>query len=260
MIETPQFGRRAEDYRVHRAGFPSSLFERLTALGIGSEGQEIIDLGTGTGSLARGFARRGCRVIGIDPDFRMLEQARLLDHEAGVRIDYRQGRAEQTGLAEHSADVVGAGQCWHWFDRPAAAAEVARILRPDGHVLIAHFNWVPMPGNVVELTEHLIETHNPNWKYGGHIGVHPRWLRDLGEAGYRELESFSYDVSTPYTHEGWRGRIRASAGVGGTLDEPQVAAFDQALEALLASDFPDEMLDIPHRVFAVIGRPPLQDH
>jgi ubiquinone/menaquinone biosynthesis C-methylase UbiE len=133
----PDFGATAEDYRKYRAGFPESLFDRLGPMGIGRPGQELVDLGTGTGSLARGFARRGCRVIGIDPDSRLLAQARKLDAEAGVEVDYRIGRAEETSLASGSVDVVAAGQCWHWFDRAAAASEASRILRRTGAILPA---------------------------------------------------------------------------------------------------------------------------
>jgi SAM-dependent methyltransferase len=252
----PEFGAAAEDYRRYRAGFPESLFERLAGLAIGLPGQEIVDLGTGTGSLARGFALRGCRVIGIDPDARLLAQARELDSEAGVEVDYREGRAEDTALPAASQDVVAAGQCWHWFDRPAAAREVARILRPDGLALITHFDWLPLAGNTVEATEKLIESHNPDWHFGGGMGLYPQWLRDLGEAGFLSIETFSYDLDVPYTPEAWRGRVRASAGIGGTLPEAQVAAFDRDLESLLAADFPGQVLAIPHRVFAVIATPP----
>lgn len=63
----PDFGLTSKDYARHRAGFPDSLFERLATFGVGIKGQSVVDLGTGTGSLARGFARRDCRVIGIDP-------------------------------------------------------------------------------------------------------------------------------------------------------------------------------------------------
>jgi hypothetical protein len=49
----PDFGATSEDYARHRAGFPNSLFERLAEHGIGSRGQCIADLGTGTGTLAR---------------------------------------------------------------------------------------------------------------------------------------------------------------------------------------------------------------
>ena len=187
----PDFGRTAQDYAEHRAGFPESLFERLAARGVGVAGQRVVDLGTGTGTLARGFARRGCEVTGIDPAAEMLEQARALDERVGVRSGYRVGRAEQTGLDARCADVVTAGQCWHWFDRPAAAREVSRILRPKGFLVIAHFDWIPLPGNVVEATEALIEAHNPDWKLAGGLGVHPRWLRDLGKMGYRVKAWFS---------------------------------------------------------------------
>lgn len=252
----PDFGATAEDYGRHRAGFPDSLFERLGRLGIGVPDQEVVDLGTGTGTLARGFARRGCRVIGIDPAVPLLEQARGLDAAAGVRTDYQVGRAEATGLPSAGADVVAAGQCWHWFDRPAAAREAARILRPQGVLLIAHFDWIPLPGNLARVTEELIEAHNPGWKLGGGLGVHPWWLRDLGEAGYRQIESFSYDEDALYTPEAWRGRVRASAGVGASLGPESVAAFDRALADLLAERFPGQTLAVPHRVFAVTARPP----
>ena len=49
------FGATAVDYAKHRAGFPSSLFNKLSEYGIGLPGQNIVDLGTGTGTLARGL-------------------------------------------------------------------------------------------------------------------------------------------------------------------------------------------------------------
>jgi SAM-dependent methyltransferase len=186
----------------------------------------------------------------------MLEAARELAERDGVTLEFRVARAEQTGLPPVSVDVVSAGQCWHWFDRPRAAAEVVRILKPEGWLVIAHFDWIPLSGNVVRATEKLIERHNPEWKLGGGLGLHPWWLRDLGEAGFRQLESFSYDVDVPYTPEAWRGRIRASAGVGGSMAPHQVEEFDRALEQLLASRFAAGRLAVPHRVFAIVARPP----
>jgi SAM-dependent methyltransferase len=168
----PDFGATAADYRTYRAGFPDSLFDRLAPFGIGQPGQRVVDLGAGTGTLARGFARRGCGVIGVD----------------------RVARAEATGLESGSADVVSAGQCWHWFDRPAATREVRRLLRPSGLIVIAHFDWIPLSGNGGEATEQLIEPHNPAWTFSGGTGLHPQWLRDLGEGGFREIETFSYDI------------------------------------------------------------------
>lgn len=110
------FGKTAQDYRQHRAGFPADFFARAAAHGIGLAGQHILDLGTGTGTLARGFALRGSQVIGLDPAASLLKQARQLDQEVGVTVDYQLGRAEALPFADGRFDVVSAGQCWHWFD------------------------------------------------------------------------------------------------------------------------------------------------
>ncbi len=248
----PDFGLTSEDYARHRAGFSESLFERLASFGIGQAGQSVVDLGTGTGSLARGFARKGCEVVGVDPAEKMLREAAKLDAAVLVRVEYRVGRAEKTGLPDAAFDVVTAGQCWHWFDRKEAA-EAAQLLKPGGRLVIAHFDWIPLQGNVVEATERLIEQHNPAWYLGGGSGIYPRWPKDLGEAHYGAIETFSYDRAVSYTPEAWRGRIRASAGVGASLTPDQVEAFDQDLARLLSSRFPGELLSVPHRLFAVLA-------
>ncbi len=255
------FGLTADDYAKHRAGFPDAFFNRIYADGFVKAGASLLDLGTGTGTLARGFALRGCRVTGIDPAAEMLEQAKEIDRQVGVDVEYRVAKAEATGFPDSAFDVVTAGQCWHWFDRPKAAQEVQRILKPNGTLIIAHFDWLPLTGNVVELTEQLILKHNPHWKFGGGLGMYPQWLRDLGEADFANIRSFSFDVDVPYTPKAWRGRIRASAGVGASLAPEQVARFDselkQMLEALNQPSAESEaVLFIPHRVFAVTAQSP----
>ncbi len=250
------FGNTAQDYATHRAGFPDSLFERLRAFGVGKPGQYVLDLGTGTGTLARGFATRGCTVTGIDPSEQMLEQARLMAGREGIQVEFRVARAEETGLAPMSADAATAGQCWHWFDRARAAAECRRVLNPSGALAICHFDWIPTTGNVVAATEALIVEHNPAWAFGGGNGMYPQWARDVADAGFEDIETFSYDVDVPYTHEAWRGRIRASAGVAASLPPDAVDAFDGELALLLAASFAGKPLAVPHRVWALVCRTP----
>ena len=252
----PEFGRRADDYRRHRAGFPDSLFERLAVLGVGHAGQRVADLGTGTGTLARGFALRGCAALGIDPDARMLAAARELDAELGASVDYREARAEDTGLEAQSCDVVSAGQCWHWFDRAAAAREVARILRPDGRLLLAYLDWIPLTGNAVETTERIVLRYSPDWKGAGGPALVFPWERELRAAGFRDAQSFGYRVLIPYSHAAWRGRVRTCNAVGAVLPTPAVEAFDADLAAALSARHPEDPLQIPHRVFALLLRPP----
>lgn len=250
------FGRSAVDYGKHRSGFPPEFFWELQRQGVGQPGQRIVDVGTGTGTVARGLAKSGCEVIGIDPSQSMLDQAMRLDVEAGVKISYRIGKAENTTLPDAAFDVVTAGQCWHWFDRKQAAREALRLLRPGGRLVIAHFDWLPLRGSVVEATEQLILKHNPDWKLAGGLGIHPRYLPTLSEVGFKALRSFSFDVDAPYSHEAWRGRIRASAGIGPVLDAARVDAFDEEHRAMLVQRFPEEPLLTPHRVWAVIAHKP----
>ena len=252
-VSGTNFGKAAEDYGTFRAGFPESIFDRLAEFDVGLPGQAIIDLGTGTGTLARGFALRGCNVIGVDPDPRMIDQAQKLDRQNKVRIRYVEAKAESTGIDAEAADVVTAGQCWHWFDRPQAVREVIRLLKPGGKLVVAHFDWLPLAGNVVEATEALIKQYNPDWHFDGGLGMYPQWLPDLSEAGIRSIQTFSYDMTVPYTAEAWRGRIRASAGIA-ALDEDAARRFDADHAELLSARFPASVLDVPHRVFAIVAR------
>jgi SAM-dependent methyltransferase len=256
LFVTIEFGRTADDYARHRAGFPPSLFERLGAFGIGDVGQDVVDVGTGTGTVARNFALRGCRVVGVDPAPALIDRARQLDVAAGARVEYRVATAEVTGLASTSFDVFSAGQCWHWFDRPVAAREARRLLRPHGRIVICYFDWIPLPDNVVRATESLILRHNPEWRGSGGFGMYPTWTADLAGAGFVGIETFSYDVEVTYSREAWRGRIRASAGVAATLSEEAVRRFDADHQAMLAERFPGDPLNVPHRVWALVAQAP----
>lgn len=250
------FGRAAGDYATHRAGFPDRFFDKIMQAGIVRPGGRILDLGTGTGALARGFALRGASVTGLDPSHELMGQARLLDDKAGVAITYIQAKAEATGLPSRAFDLVTAGQCWHWFSRDDAAREAKRLLLPGGTLLIAYLDWLPDPGSVVEATETLILTHNPHWKGAQTFAPYRDYFGDLRRAGLEAIQSFTFDYSISYTHEAWRGRIRASAGIGASLAPTAIAAFDAAHAALLRARFAQDPLDIPHRIFALFGQTP----
>jgi len=256
------FGLTAHDYAKYRAGFPNEFFERVFNEKIVREGDSLVDLGTGTGTLARGFAARGCKVTGVDISAQLLEQAKDLCLQENVEATFRFAKAEETGLPDAAFDVVSAGQCWHWFDRPQAAQEVMRLLKPNGTALIAHFDWLPLDGNVVDVTEKLIQKFNPEWyeRFGNKTGIYPDWFRDLGEAGFANIRSFSFDLDVPYTADAWRGRIRASSGVGASLSDEEVGRFDLEFKSLLEGmeqvqvqkeAREDSVFEVPHRVFVI---------
>lgn len=253
---TLDFGRTTGDYRRYRPGFPQAFFDSLAARGWLRSGQAALDLATGTGAVARGLARAGATVTAADIAGELMHVADALDDAADVKVRYVRAPAEDTGLPAASFDLVTVGQAWHWFDRPRAAAEVRRLLRPGGRVVIAHFDWIPLPGTVAAATEALILKHNPRWPLAGGNGVYPTWLRDLAEAGFAAIETFSFDLDVPFTHVQWQGRVRASAPIQGSLSAEEVATFDAELQTLLRARFATEPLQVLHRCWAASGLAP----
>ena len=247
------FGRAADDYARHRAGFPRSFFARLAAEGLAAPGARALDLGTGTGTIARGLTSLGLRVAGLDISHDLLRAGWALDADAGPSGHRVVARAERAPFDAGTIDLVVAGQSWHWFDGPAAAAECRRLLRPDGALVVAHFDDLALPGNPAGATEDLLLAHDPAWPMAGGDGRYPRWRSHLEGAGFRGLRETEWDEAVTYSHAAWRGRIRACNGVIALRDPARIASFDAAHAALLASSFPDPMV-VPHRVWFVAAR------
>jgi SAM-dependent methyltransferase len=255
-MTSPDWSQTSTDYAKHRQGFPPRFYEMIARDGLFAPGMRVLDLGTGTGTVARSLAERGGDVLGLDPARGQIAAARALAQAEGVPARFEEGLAERTGQPDAAFDLVTAAQCWHWFDRGLAAAEAWRVLKPGGALLICHHDWLPLPGTVAHATEYLIEAFNPRWRMGRGTGFYPAWATDMSIAGFRDLGFAGFDHEALYTHADWRGRIRASAGVGGAMNKGAVERFDAALAALLAERFPEEPLRVPHRVFAIWARRP----
>lgn len=236
------FGRRGDDYARHRPGFPSSFYDRLEPL----RGLQALDLGTGPGIVAHELSRRGAHVLGID-----ISRGQL---RAAGRGKFAIAQAERVPARDGAFDLVTAGQCWVWFDHDAALREARRVLRPGGRLVVAHYCYLPHRSAVARDTEALILRHNPAWTMAGHTGLYPAYVDSL-QRGFELVEQFCYDHAQPFTHEGWRGRMRTCNGIGsGPLTDAQVAAFDRELAEMLRRDYSDDPMTVWHRVFAVVVR------
>ena len=254
------FGQTATDCVRCRAGFSAELFDRLSRMGIGTPGQRLLDVGTGAGVLARVFASRGCGVTGVDPSLELLSAARRLDQADGVSISYIKGVAEETGLCGGVFEAVTAAVCWHWFDADRAAQEIRRILVPGGALAIIHFDWLAYPGSVAADSEHLMRERlpslpgqdtvrklflaitrkvKPEWVESEGSGIHPNRLVTLARNGFHQLESFSFDVAVPYTHEAWRGRLRSHAALDAVRKRDEVERLDLEMADVLEERHPE---------------------
>ena len=237
----------AHDYARYRKPFPAELFERLTRLEVARAGQRVLDVGAGTGLLGGALARRGCEVTATDVSPALLQRARL----DGVTVLAAAARAEALPFGDATFDAVTAAQCWHWFDRDAAPREIRRVLRASGRLAVVYQMYVPLPGSVAEQTERLILRFQPAWRHANSAGINGQVLRDVQVSGFSGIESFTFDVSHGYSHEEWRGLIRTTSAVGGSMPPERVAEFDRDHAAMLLG-WP-AVLDVPHRVFAAVA-------
>jgi SAM-dependent methyltransferase len=128
---TGRFSDRASEYRRYRPSYPPGAIDAVLA-GLG-EGSRLTaaDVGAGTGISAGLLAARGVTVIAVEPNAAMRAAA-----EPDPRIRWVDAKAEATGLASRSVDVVVCAQAFHWFDPEAALAEFHRILRPGGRLAL----------------------------------------------------------------------------------------------------------------------------
>jgi SAM-dependent methyltransferase len=124
-------------YARCRPDYPGKAVDFILKHACLKAGSVLVDVGCGTGISSRLFARRGLRVIGVEPNAEMRLQAEAEPAPGGGPApQYRAGRAEATGLPDATADAVLAAQAFHWFEPAAALREFHRILKPGGWVAL----------------------------------------------------------------------------------------------------------------------------
>ena len=100
------FGSLAEQYDRFRPSYPRALIDDLVALGPG----KVLDVGCGTGKVARALTDRGVDVLGVEPDERMARVAR----RHGIPVEL--ASFETWDPAGRTFDLLTAGHAWHWVD------------------------------------------------------------------------------------------------------------------------------------------------
>jgi SAM-dependent methyltransferase len=112
-------------YQRARPSYPAAAVEWALEA---APGRRVVDLAAGTGKLTEVLAAGGADVIAVEP----LANMRAELERALPSVRALAGSAEAIPLPDGSADAVVVGQAFHWFDGPAALAEIARVLVPGG--------------------------------------------------------------------------------------------------------------------------------
>lgn len=239
------WSRVSDDYAKYRAGPPASYYERLKEHGVGLPGQRLLDFGTGTGILARAFAKAGSRVAGVDSSPGQIEQAKRAAE--GLAIDFRVAPAESTPFEAGSFDIITANQCWHFLDGSKALAEARRLLVRGGRLVVSDFFWVARRDPIAAATEDLILKYSPAW-------TAYRWNGELPARPDAPTEAvIEYEEAVPFTRESWAGRVRTCRAIGPSLPSSTATAFDEEHRRMLEGNAP-ERFNVLHKVLAHLYR------
>jgi ubiquinone/menaquinone biosynthesis C-methylase UbiE len=164
---TTRFAPHADAYARGRPGYPPALVPLLQELGITS-GATVADLGAGTGQSSAVLLATGATVIAVEPNAQMRTHA-ASRFASEPRFSIIAGRAEATTLGDASIDHVAAMQALHWFDVPAARAEMRRVLRPGGRVVLV-WNTRTQSTPFMRELDAMIRRFAPTYDQLGHVG------------------------------------------------------------------------------------------
>jgi len=114
---------------LHRPEYPRAVFETLRNLN--SSRGSLLDLGCGSGKIARGLAPDFVSVTAVDASRAMLDAARALQHDGSSNITWLHGLAETAPLAGAPFDLVVAAASIHWMDHSIVFPRLASVVTGD---------------------------------------------------------------------------------------------------------------------------------
>jgi SAM-dependent methyltransferase len=164
----------ADEYEQTRPTYPPAL---LDALPLDADAA-VLDLGAGTGKLTRVLAERYRDVTAVEP----LANMRAMLERVVPGVTVLPGSAERIPLGDESVEGIFAAQAFHWFDKPVALPEIARVLRSGGVFAIVWNDGNddrpdPRPTEFVRELEVLHDAVLQRWE------DEPLWEDMLGDCG-----------------------------------------------------------------------------
>jgi SAM-dependent methyltransferase len=169
------FDRVADEYERTRPTYPPEVLDLLP---LGRD-VAVLDLGAGTGKLTRLLAARYRVVTAVEP----LANMRAMLERVVPGVAAVAGSAERIPLDDASVDGVFAAQAFHWFDKPVALPEIARVLRPGGVFAIV---WNgpndelpdPRPAAFLDAVREVHDAAPRRWE------SEPEWEEMLRDSGF----------------------------------------------------------------------------
>jgi SAM-dependent methyltransferase len=175
------FSTHSAGYAAYRPTYPMALVDFLA---VTAPARTLaLDCGCGTGQLSVLLAARFERVVATDASASQIASAAA--HE---RVEYRAARAEDSGLADGSADLITVAQAAHWLDLDRFYEEARRVAKPGAVLALITYGVLHVEGDIDRVVQRFYyDTIGPYW---------PPERRHV-EAGYRTLPFPFDEIRTP---------------------------------------------------------------
>ena len=198
--------RIAKHYRLHRAGPPNSYYELLRCFDLGQPGQQVLDIGTGPGSLACQFSRQGANVIGIDASDGQIEQAKVAARKANLNTSFITVTAEALPQLEQPIDLAVANMCWGYLNHVRVLDRLIPQMAENGRLVLSTFRWL-VNDTVSELTTMLLTDLGIEMQRATRpLGGKPR----INDPRLHLWANIYYEQAIPFDIDTWVGRQLAS--------------------------------------------------
>lgn len=233
------FGRTSSNYARYRDIYPKEFYQEILDMGLCVKGQNVLDIGTGTGVLPRNLYKYGASFTGIDISENQINQARALAKKLRMDIDFQCLPAEQIKFPDRSFDVVTACQCFAYFEHKTIAHNIHRMLKPGGKFVVLYMGWLPFEDKIAGGSEELVLKYNPTWTGGGEER-HSIPVPSVYDEYFCIEKEDVFDLHVPFTRESWNGRMKTCRGIEASLPEKEVEQFSLEHQQFLNKSAPDE--------------------
>ncbi|TCC07553.1 class I SAM-dependent methyltransferase [Kribbella soli] len=202
------FGADAALYDRARPRYPGALIEAIVAK---APGKDFLDVGCGTGIVARQLQEAGRRVLGVEVDERMAAYAR------STGVDVEVSPFETWDAAGRTFDALVAGMTWHWIDPAVGVAKAADVLRPGG--TFAVFWYVLQPpadlGAAFAAVQRDVLPDNPAAARAAAspLGAYEHFLDRTADSltdAFTDVSRATFPWSRTYTRDEWLDQLRTS--------------------------------------------------
>jgi len=212
----------------NRADYSEQAIDTLIAeMGL-TAGNEVADIGAGTGKLAAPLGQRRLNVSAVEPNDDMRKFG--IRNTQGLPVRWYDGTGEKTGLADSAFDAVFFGSSFNVVDQVATLHECRRLVRPKGW-FCCMWNHRDLDDPLQARIESTIRSFIPAYDYGLRRADPSAVLEQSGYFGeIRSLQSgFVTDMAKSVIMDAWRSHGTLARQAGADFDRV-IAAIDQLIE------------------------------